>query len=150
MAPARATRPLVQGGQIRAIAVAGARPFAATPGVPAMASQLPDFVIGSWRGLRAAGGTPPVVPEKPPHEIAPGRRQAAAGTGLRALRGEPHGDRALEGDRDRALGKGVEENDVEAAWATPRRSRRSREYRAARQGASSNQCRRVVATTRAA
>jgi tripartite-type tricarboxylate transporter receptor subunit TctC len=70
MASVLATNPLVQGGKIRAIAVTSAKPFAATPGVPTVASQIPDFVTGSWQGLLATGGTPPAILEKLQSEIA--------------------------------------------------------------------------------
>ena len=64
MASVLATNPLVQGGKIKAIAVTSAKPFAATPGVPTVASQIPDFVTGSWQGLLAPAGTPPAVLDK--------------------------------------------------------------------------------------
>jgi tripartite-type tricarboxylate transporter receptor subunit TctC len=70
MASVLATNPLVQGGKIRAIAVTSAKPFAATPGVPTVASQIPNFVTGSWQGLLATGGTPPAVLDKLQAEIA--------------------------------------------------------------------------------
>ncbi len=64
MASVLATNALVQGGKIKAIAVTSARPFAATPGVPTVASQIPGFVTGSWQGLLAPAGTPPAVLDK--------------------------------------------------------------------------------------
>ncbi|KQP20615.1 tripartite tricarboxylate transporter substrate binding protein [Pseudorhodoferax sp. Leaf267] len=64
MASVLATNPLVQSGKIKAIAVTSAKPFAATPGVPTVASQIPDFVTGSWQGLMAPAGTPPAVLDK--------------------------------------------------------------------------------------
>ena len=64
MASVLAINPLVKGGKIKAIAVTSAKPFAATPGVPTVASQIPNFVTGSWQGLLAPGGTPPAVLEK--------------------------------------------------------------------------------------
>jgi tripartite-type tricarboxylate transporter receptor subunit TctC len=64
MASVLATNPLVQGGKIKAIAVTSAKPFAAVPGVPTVASQIPNFVTGSWQGLLAPGGTPPAVLDK--------------------------------------------------------------------------------------
>lgn len=70
MASVLATNPLVQGGKIRAIAVTSAKPFAATPGVPTVAAQIPNFVTGSWQGLLATGGTPPAVLDKLQAEIA--------------------------------------------------------------------------------
>jgi tripartite-type tricarboxylate transporter receptor subunit TctC len=64
MASVLATNPLVQSGKIKAIAVTSAKPFAATPGVPTVASQIPGFVTGSWQGLLAPAGTPPAVLDK--------------------------------------------------------------------------------------
>jgi tripartite-type tricarboxylate transporter receptor subunit TctC len=64
MASVLATNPLVQSGRIKAIAVTSAKPFAATPGVPTVASQIPNFVTGSWQGLLAPAGTPPAVLDK--------------------------------------------------------------------------------------
>jgi tripartite-type tricarboxylate transporter receptor subunit TctC len=64
MASVLATNPLVQGGKIKAIAVTSAKPFAAVPGVPTVASQIPNFVTGSWQGLLAPGGTPAAVLDK--------------------------------------------------------------------------------------
>ncbi|VTU34270.1 Argininosuccinate lyase [Variovorax sp. PBS-H4] len=69
MASVLATNPLVQGGKIKAIAVTSAKPFAAVPGVPTVASQIPNFVTGSWQGLLAPGGTPPAVLEKLQSEV---------------------------------------------------------------------------------
>jgi tripartite-type tricarboxylate transporter receptor subunit TctC len=64
MASVLATNALVQGGKIKAIAVTSPKPFAATPGVPTVASQIPGFVTGSWQGLLAPAGTPPAVLDK--------------------------------------------------------------------------------------
>ncbi|MES2186838.1 MAG: tripartite tricarboxylate transporter substrate binding protein [Pseudomonadota bacterium] len=64
MASVVATNALVQGGKIKAIAVTSAKPFAAVPGVPTVASQIPGFVTGSWQGLLAPAGTPPAVLDK--------------------------------------------------------------------------------------
>ena len=64
MASVLATNALVQGGKVKAIAVTSAKPFAATPGVPTVASQIPGFVTGSWQGLLAPAGTPPAVLDK--------------------------------------------------------------------------------------
>lgn len=64
MASVVATNTLVQGGKVKAIAVTSAKPFATTPGVPTVASQIPNFVTGSWQGLLAPAGTPPAVLDK--------------------------------------------------------------------------------------
>ena len=64
MASVVATNQLVQGGKVKAIAVTSAKPFTATPGVPTVASQIPNFVTGSWQGLLAPANTPPAVLDK--------------------------------------------------------------------------------------
>ncbi|MGJ7505814.1 Bug family tripartite tricarboxylate transporter substrate binding protein [Variovorax sp. GT1P44] len=64
MASVVATNQLVQGGKVKAIAVTSAKPFAATLGVPTVASQIPNFVTGSWQGLLAPANTPPAVLDK--------------------------------------------------------------------------------------
>lgn len=64
MASVLASNPLAQGGKIKAIAVTSAKPFAAAPGVPTVASQFPGFVTGSWQGLMAPAGTPPAILDK--------------------------------------------------------------------------------------
>ncbi len=69
MASVLATNTLVHGGKIKAIAVTSATPFSATPGVPTVASQIPNFVTGSWQGLLAPAGTPPAVLDKLHAEI---------------------------------------------------------------------------------
>ena len=69
MASVLATNTLVQSGKIRAIAVTSAKPFPATPGVPTVASQIPNFVTGSWQGLLAPAGTPSAVLDKLHAEI---------------------------------------------------------------------------------
>ena len=70
MASVIATNSLVQGGKVKAIAVTSAKPFAATPGVPTVASQIPDFVTGSWQGLLAPASTPPAILDKLQSSVA--------------------------------------------------------------------------------
>ena len=55
--------PLINGGQLRGLAVMGARRVAVLPDVPTLAeSGLKDFEIGSWQGLMAPAATPaPIV-----------------------------------------------------------------------------------------
>ena len=51
--------PLVQGGQLRGIAVAGPRRHGPTPDVPTMTEQgLPEIVSGSWTAVVAPAATP--------------------------------------------------------------------------------------------
>jgi len=57
--------PLVKGGQLRALAVTGAKRLAELPDVPSMAEAgLPDVNIGLWSGLFAPAGTPPAITQK--------------------------------------------------------------------------------------
>ena len=59
------TVPLVKGGQLRALAVTGAKRLAELPDVPSMAEAgLPDVNIGLWSGLFAPAGTPPAITNK--------------------------------------------------------------------------------------
>jgi tripartite-type tricarboxylate transporter receptor subunit TctC len=53
---------LVQGGQLRAIAVSSAARMAALPEVPTVAeAALPGFELVEWIGLWAPAGTPPAI-----------------------------------------------------------------------------------------
>ena len=59
------TVPLVKGGQLRALAVTGAKRLAELPDVPSMAEAgLPDVSIGLWSGLFAPAATPPAIARK--------------------------------------------------------------------------------------
>ena len=60
MASVLATAPLVQGGKVKAVAVTSAQRFSTIPNVPTVAETIPGFVTGSWQGLLAPAGTPPV------------------------------------------------------------------------------------------
>jgi tripartite-type tricarboxylate transporter receptor subunit TctC len=50
--------PQVKAGRMRAIAVSSARPSAAVPGVPSIASVYPEFDMTAWMGIFAPAGTP--------------------------------------------------------------------------------------------
>jgi tripartite-type tricarboxylate transporter receptor subunit TctC len=50
--------PQVKAGRMRAIAVSSARPSAAVPGVPSVASVYPEFDMTAWMGIFAPAGTP--------------------------------------------------------------------------------------------
>jgi tripartite-type tricarboxylate transporter receptor subunit TctC len=50
--------PQVKAGRLRAIAVSSAKPSAAAPGVPSIASVYPDFDMTAWMGIFAPAGTP--------------------------------------------------------------------------------------------
>ena len=56
---------LIKGGQLRALAVTGAKRLAELPEVPSMAeSGLPDVNVGLWSGLFVPLHTPPAIVEK--------------------------------------------------------------------------------------
>ncbi len=57
--------PSIEGGKLRAIAVAGLKRLPQLPDVPTMAEAgAPDFEVSSWNGLFAPTGTPPEVLKK--------------------------------------------------------------------------------------
>ncbi len=57
-----ASRPQVEGGNLRAIAVTSAQPTALLPGVPPVAEQgLPGFEVVAWNAIYAPKGTPDAV-----------------------------------------------------------------------------------------
>ena len=57
--------PYVKTGKLRAIAVAGARPFSLTPGLPtAIEAGLPGFALDNWWGLLTMKGVPPKIIDK--------------------------------------------------------------------------------------
>ncbi|MFM1988158.1 MAG: hypothetical protein RJA99_1115 [Pseudomonadota bacterium] len=54
-----ATLPFVQGGKLRALALAGDRRWPSLPELPTVAEQgFPGFMTGSWQGVLAPAGTP--------------------------------------------------------------------------------------------
>jgi tripartite-type tricarboxylate transporter receptor subunit TctC len=56
--PLATARPLVETGQLRALAVTGARRTAALPNVPTIAETIPGFESSSWQGWFVAAKTP--------------------------------------------------------------------------------------------
>ena len=48
----------IRAGKLRALAVTGAKPSDALPGVPTVAQSLPGFEAGIWHGIGAPKGTP--------------------------------------------------------------------------------------------
>jgi tripartite-type tricarboxylate transporter receptor subunit TctC len=61
--------PHVRAGKLRALAVTTARPSAALPGVPAMASFFPDFDTDIWWGAWLPAGVPKPVLERWVEEV---------------------------------------------------------------------------------
>jgi tripartite-type tricarboxylate transporter receptor subunit TctC len=51
----------IRGGKLRALAVTGAKPSDALPGVPTVGQSLPGFEAGIWHGIGAPKGTPAAI-----------------------------------------------------------------------------------------
>jgi tripartite-type tricarboxylate transporter receptor subunit TctC len=65
IAPISAVMPLVEKGELKAIAVTTAQRASIAPGIPTMAEAgMPGFDIGLWYGLVAPAGTPKPIVEK--------------------------------------------------------------------------------------
>jgi len=86
------TVPLVKGGQLRALAVTGAKRLAELPDVPSMAEAgLPDVNIGLWSGLFAPAGTPPPITQKLEDALRRAIQSPQVADKLKALGVEPGG-----------------------------------------------------------
>jgi tripartite-type tricarboxylate transporter receptor subunit TctC len=84
--------PLIKGGQLRALAVTGAKRLSELPDVPSMAEAgLPDVNMGLWSGLFAPAGTPPAITQKLETELRRAILSPDVGARLRALGVEPSG-----------------------------------------------------------
>jgi tripartite-type tricarboxylate transporter receptor subunit TctC len=84
--------PLVKGGQLRALAVTGAKRLAELPDVPSMAEAgLPDVNIGLWSGLFAPAGTPPAITQKLETELRRAIQSSDVADKLKALGVNPGG-----------------------------------------------------------
>jgi tripartite-type tricarboxylate transporter receptor subunit TctC len=84
--------PLVKGGQLRALAVTGAKRLAELPDVPSMAEAgLPDVNIGLWSGLFAPAGTPPAITQKLEIELRRAIQSPEVADKLKALGVNPGG-----------------------------------------------------------
>ena len=64
--------PLINAGRLRAIAVSGAKPTPALPGVPPVGATLPGFDTSPWTGVAAPGATPKDIINRLNQEIARG------------------------------------------------------------------------------
>ncbi len=64
--------PLIKAGRLRAIAVSGAKPTAALPGVPPVGATLPGFDTSPWTGVAVQGATPKDIITRLNQEIARG------------------------------------------------------------------------------
>ena len=64
--------PLIKAGRLRAIAVSGAKPTAALPGVPPVGETLAGFDTSPWTGVAVQGATPKDIITRLNQEIARG------------------------------------------------------------------------------
>jgi tripartite-type tricarboxylate transporter receptor subunit TctC len=84
--------PLVKGGQLRALAVTGAKRLAELPDVPSMAEAgLPDVNMGLWSGLFAPAGTPVAITQKLEDALRRAIQSPDVADKLKALGVEPGG-----------------------------------------------------------
>jgi tripartite-type tricarboxylate transporter receptor subunit TctC len=84
----------VKAGKLRALGVSGAGPVATLPGVPPIASTIPDFEAIQWYGVVAPAGTPSPIVERLNAEInralaSPELRGRLATEGADAAPGTP-------------------------------------------------------------
>jgi tripartite-type tricarboxylate transporter receptor subunit TctC len=68
--PMSTTLPLVEGGQLKALAVAGSKRSPAMPNVPTIAETIPGFDSTSWQGYFLPAGTPRDIVVKLQQETA--------------------------------------------------------------------------------
>jgi tripartite-type tricarboxylate transporter receptor subunit TctC len=86
------TVPLVKGGQLRALAVTGAKRLAELPDVPSMTEAgLPDVNMGLWSGLFAPAGTPPAITQKLEDALRRAIQSPEVADRLKALGVDPGG-----------------------------------------------------------
>lgn len=84
--------PLVKGGQLRALAVTGAKRLAELPDVPSMAEAgFPEVNIGLWSGLFAPAGTPAPIAQKLEDDLRRAIQSPEVSEKLKALGVEPGG-----------------------------------------------------------
>jgi len=59
------SKPFIESGKLRPLAVTSAKRSVALPDVPSMAEGgLPNYDLSTWYGLWAPAGTPPAIAEK--------------------------------------------------------------------------------------
>jgi len=80
--------PLIQSGQLRAIAVTAAKRVPALPNVPTVAETLPGYVGEIWYGVLAPIGTPPAIVNRLNEVISAGLNSPESKAKLLAQGGE--------------------------------------------------------------
>jgi tripartite-type tricarboxylate transporter receptor subunit TctC len=77
----------IQEGKVRALAVTGAKRFAALPELPAIAETVPGFEVLTWLGVGAPKATPGAIVDLLNREINAGMADPRIGTRLAELGG---------------------------------------------------------------
>lgn len=86
-----------QGGQLRLLAVSGAKRLAVLPDVPTFAQAgVKDFGVVNWTGLWAPKGTPPEVTERLQREVAKAMASEEMQTFATKMGAEPRAADAAE------------------------------------------------------
>ena len=80
--------PLIQAGQLRALAVTAPKRVSALPNVPTVAEALPGYVGEIWYGVLAPAGTPEAIVQKLNEVIAAGLKAPASVSKLLAQGGD--------------------------------------------------------------
>jgi tripartite-type tricarboxylate transporter receptor subunit TctC len=99
-----ATRPLLEAGAIRAVAVTGPRRSPVLPEVPTFAETLPGYEVVFWSGFIAPRGAPPAILDRLNREVDAILRLPEVVDRLRGFGAEPIGGgreefaRVIEGD----------------------------------------------------
>jgi tripartite-type tricarboxylate transporter receptor subunit TctC len=86
----------VKVGNVKAIAVTTAAPFAMFPGVTTIASRYPKVVVDGWQGAFVPAGTPPEVVDRLNTEFVKALRDPTVVKRLRELGFEPIGNGSAE------------------------------------------------------
>jgi tripartite-type tricarboxylate transporter receptor subunit TctC len=79
----------IKSGEIRALAMAGAKRYEGLPDVPTIGETMPVFVANSWCGVGVPRGTSPEVVTRLNREIVAGLRDPAVRKRLDALATTP-------------------------------------------------------------
>jgi tripartite-type tricarboxylate transporter receptor subunit TctC len=83
--------PLIQGGQLKLIAVASPKRMAALPNAPTIAESLPGFEATAWFGIVAPPKTPPEVVKKINADVNEALKQPEILDKLKTMVAEPVG-----------------------------------------------------------